>query len=250
MPETLNKAPIAIVDEDRSPLSVRISGAFYLPYFTPPALITQEEMDARMDVGARHLRARHPARFPARRAARAAARDPAQRRRDPHDPGVHRQRLRPDHRRGRGAGVPRAPPRRAPAPVELDVRVRFNPKLTKSWFGGVMELINQVTMLAIMLTGAALIREREHGTIEHLLVMPVTPFEIMTAKIWANGLVVLVVCGLSLVVRGPGPAGGADRGLDRAVPRRRRAAPVRDDLARHLPRHDRPLDAAVRAAVP
>jgi ABC-2 type transport system permease protein len=30
-------------------------------------------------------------------------------------------------------------------------------------------------MLSIILTGAALIREREHGTIEHLLVMPVTP---------------------------------------------------------------------------
>ena len=51
-----------------------------------------------------------------------------------------------------------------------------------------------------MLSGAALIREREHGTVEHLLVMPVTPFEIMTAKIWANALVVLVACGLSVTV--------------------------------------------------
>ena len=47
-------------------------------------------------------------------------------------------------------------------------------------------------MLSIILTGAALIREREHGTIEHLLVMPVTPFEIMVSKIWSMGLVVLV----------------------------------------------------------
>ena len=54
-----------------------------------------------------------------------------------------------------------------------------------------MEVINNVTMLSIILTGAALIREREHGTIEHLLVMPVTPFEIMTSKVWAMGLVVL-----------------------------------------------------------
>ena len=51
-----------------------------------------------------------------------------------------------------------------------------------------------------MLTGSALIREREHGTIEHLLVMPVTPFEIMMAKIWSMGLVVLVVSGLSLML--------------------------------------------------
>jgi ABC-2 type transport system permease protein len=68
-------------------------------------------------------------------------------------------------------------------PVELVVRARFNPELNKSWFGAVVQLINNITMLAIVLTGAALIREREHGTIEHLLVMPVTALEIMTSKI-------------------------------------------------------------------
>ncbi len=54
-------------------------------------------------------------------------------------------------------------------------------------------------MLSIILTGAALIREREHGTIEHLLVMPLTPFEIMMAKVWSMGLVVVVVATASLV---------------------------------------------------
>ena len=104
------------------------------------------------------------------------------------------------------------------------LRARFNPKLNKSWFGAVMELINQVTMLSIVLTGAALIREREHGTIEHLLVMPVTPFEIMTSKIWSMALVVLVACA---------PCSGRSwcrgllavpiAGLRGAVPGRRRA---------------------------
>src|SRR5256885_15396250 len=72
------------------------------------------------------------------------------------------------------------------------------------WFGGLMQIINNVTMLSIILTGAALIREREHGTVEHLLVMPVTPTEIMLAKIWSMGLVVLVTAfaSLNLVVRG------------------------------------------------
>ena len=79
-------------------------------------------------------------------------------------------------------------------------RSRFNPELNKSWFGAVMEVINQVTMLSIVLTGAALIREREHGTIEHLLVMPVTPFEIMTSKVWSMALVVLVACAFALVL--------------------------------------------------
>jgi ABC-2 type transport system permease protein len=84
-------------------------------------------------------------------------------------------------------------------PVELAVRMRFNPNLEQERFGAVMAIIN-ITMLAIVLTGSALIREREHGTMEHLLVMPVTPFEIMMAKIWSMGLVVLVVSGLSLML--------------------------------------------------
>ncbi|MDN6088187.1 MAG: ABC transporter permease, partial [Enterobacterales bacterium] len=84
-------------------------------------------------------------------------------------------------------------------PVDLEVRARFNPNLDQSWFGAVMAIINNITMLAIILTGSALIREREHGTIEHLLVMPITPFEIMLAKVWSMGLVVLVASGLSLI---------------------------------------------------
>ncbi len=84
-------------------------------------------------------------------------------------------------------------------PVELLLRMRFNPNLEKSWFGSLMEIINNVTMLSIILTGAALIREREHGTIEHLLVMPVTPAEIMLAKVWSMGLVVLLAAVVALI---------------------------------------------------
>jgi len=87
----------------------------------------------------------------------------------------------------------------ASLPVDLVVRTRFNPELNKSWFGSIMEVINNVTLLSIVLTGAALIREREHRTIEHLLVMPVTPFEIMMSKVWAMGLVVLVASSLCIV---------------------------------------------------
>jgi len=53
-------------------------------------------------------------------------------------------------------------------------------------------------MLSIMLTGAALIREREHGTLEHLLVMPLNAVEILLGKIWSMGLVVLTAACLSL----------------------------------------------------
>jgi ABC-2 type transport system permease protein len=89
-------------------------------------------------------------------------------------------------------------------PFQVVTRAAFNPNLSSRSFMGIMQLTENITILAIILTGAALIREREHGTIEHLLVMPVTPFEIMCAKIWANGAAVLAATALSLfaVVRG------------------------------------------------
>jgi ABC-2 type transport system permease protein len=84
--------------------------------------------------------------------------------------------------------------------VNLDVRIAFNPNVTTAWFTSVMSIINSVTMLAIILAGAALVREREHGTMDHLLVMPLTPFEIAMSKIWANGLVITIAVGVSLYV--------------------------------------------------
>ena len=86
----------------------------------------------------------------------------------------------------------------AASPVELAIRMRFNPTSDSAWFASVMEVINMVTMLSIILAGAALIREREHGTLEHLLVMPVRPVEIMLAKVLSMGGVVLLASLLSL----------------------------------------------------
>jgi ABC-2 type transport system permease protein len=63
-----------------------------------------------------------------------------------------------------------------------------------------MAIINDVSMLAIILAGAAIIREREHGTMDHLLVMPLTPFEIAMSKIWSNALVITVAVAFSLTV--------------------------------------------------
>ena len=83
-------------------------------------------------------------------------------------------------------------------PVNLIVRAAFNPNLKTAWFSAMTQVINQITLLTVILTGAALIREREQGTVEHLLVMPVVPAEIMLAKMLANGLVILVAAMLSL----------------------------------------------------
>jgi ABC-2 type transport system permease protein len=91
-----------------------------------------------------------------------------------------------------------------PEPVTQIARIKFNPNLESQWFTGLMMLINMITTLAIILPAAALLREKEHGTVEHLLVMPLYPMEIMFSKIWANSLVVAVgsMLSLSLMVKG------------------------------------------------
>jgi len=83
-------------------------------------------------------------------------------------------------------------------PARADLRLQYNPNAENPWYTSVMQIVSNVTLMSIILVGAAVIREREHGTIEHLLVMPVRASEIATAKILTNGLVILVVALLSL----------------------------------------------------
>ncbi|MDI3262776.1 MAG: ABC transporter permease [Fulvimonas sp.] len=204
LPETLNKAPISIVNEDRSPLSWRIVDAFQPPYFKRPELIDQAEMDRRMDAGLDTFALDIPPEF---------QRDVLAGRQPAIQLNVDATRMTQAFT-GSGyvqnivSGQVNDFVRRYRAqdllPVDLALRVRFNPELNKSWFGAIMQVVNHVTLLSIVLTGAALIREREHGTVEHLLVMPVTPFEIMASKVWSMGLVVLAASAVSmvLVVRG------------------------------------------------
>jgi len=84
------------------------------------------------------------------------------------------------------------------SPVNLAIRIAFNPNIETAWFSSVMGIISSVTILAIILAGAALVREREHGTMDHLMVIPLSPFEITMSKIWANGFVIAVAVDLSL----------------------------------------------------
>ena len=203
-PPTLNNAPIAIVDEDHSQLSQRIASAFYPPKFKSPALITHAEVDKGMDKGAYTFVLNIPVNFQrdvlAGRSAEIQLNTDATRMSQAFlGSGYIQQMVMGEisefDNRYRGQVVPA---------IDLEQRALFNPSLDKSWFDSLSQIVNQITMISIILTGAALIREREHGTIEHLLVMPVTPIEIMLAKIWSMGLVVLVDTNMSLnlVVRG------------------------------------------------
>jgi ABC-2 type transport system permease protein len=198
MPETLHKAPIAVVDEDASPLSARIVSAFYPPQFNIPELISLQQMDPGMDSGRYTFVVNIPPNFQSDILAGnitniQLSTDATRMSQAFSGSGYIQQIIMAEiseflqHQRGL-----------ASTPVDLELRVRFNPTLEKVWFGSVMQIINNVTMLSIILTGAALIREREHGTLEHLLVMPVTPTEIMLAKIWSMGVVVLFAAAFSL----------------------------------------------------
>lgn len=200
MPETLHKAPIAVVDEDQSGLSGRIISAFYPPYFMPPALISLSEVDAALDAGVYSFVLTIPPGFEqdllAGRAPKMQLSVDATRISQAFSGSGYIEQIVSSEisefsQRQRVNTV---------LPVDLVLRASFNPNLTASWFGSLMEVINSVTLISIILTGAALIREREHGTIEHLLVMPVTPTEIMLSKILSMGLVVLVATGFSLTV--------------------------------------------------
>lgn len=198
--ETLNNATIAIVDEDDSLLSQRIISAFYPPHFTTPEIITLDQMDSGMDSGRYTFVVNIPPNFKtdvlAGRSPEVQLNIDATRMSQAFSGNNYVQQIIQAEvsefaQRYRGD---------AKAPVELVLRARFNPTLEQSWFSSLMALINSITMLSIILTGAALIREREHGTIEHLLVMPVTPGEIMISKVWSMGLIVLVACAFSLTL--------------------------------------------------
>lgn len=202
--QEVHNASVGIVDEDHSELSRRIAHAFLPPYFQTPRPIAERDIVPLMNAGRYTFVIDIPPNF--QRDA-LAARDP-QIQLDVDATAMVQAGLGSDYAGqiitteiqnflSRSEGVP-APP------VNLLVRIAFNPNVESAWFTSVMGIINSITMLAIVLAGAAVVREREHGTMDHLLVMPLSPFEIAMSKIWANGLVIIIAVGLSLyfIVRG------------------------------------------------
>ncbi|WP_417226208.1 ABC transporter permease [Amphritea sp.] len=196
--ESVNNASIAIVDEDHSALSRAIANALYPPYFKTPEQISPAELDEGMDLDRYMFVLEIPPNFEE------------------------------DIRRGRQPSVQinidatavtqaslgnsyiqnivvdevnhfiNRSDETSDYAVTLVQRRAFNPNGTGMWFGAINALINQISMITIILTGAALLREREHGTIEHLLVMPLSSFQIVMSKVWANGLIILVAFALAM----------------------------------------------------
>jgi ABC-2 type transport system permease protein len=189
---------VGIVDEDGSDLSRRIAEGLRRPTFQPPVLISASEIDSKMDKGELLFVVEIPPSFESD--IRAQRKTGVQINADATAVA----------QAGNGASYLRTAIANeiqrfisgredsSGAPINLVVRAAFNPNLKTAWFSAMTQVVNQITLLTVILTGAALIREREQGTVEHLLVMPVVPSEIMLAKMIANGLVILVAAMLSL----------------------------------------------------
>lgn len=186
----MRNASVAVVDEDNTPLSRALFYALQRPYFKPPVLIAGDQAIQRMDDSTYTFVVWIPRRFEA---------DINARRQPAIQVLVDATAM---TQAGNGAAYISQifgetlkqyfPQAQFPQPVTMDMRVAFNPNLHGGWFFGITNMISIVSMLAIVLTGAALIRERERGTVEHLLVMPLRPVEIALGKVWANSTVILV----------------------------------------------------------
>ncbi len=201
--QTLNNATVAFVDNDRSPLSRSMRQALYDPWFQQPAMIDAGRIDSAMDADlytfvvvlprnmSADLRTGHPVSLQVNVDAT-----------DVMQATVGANYIRSILlREAREFVSPRAS---SSVSVELVLRRAFNPNGNGTWFESVSALLNWLTSLTVILTGAALIREREHGTIGHLLVMPVTPFEIAISKVLANAVIVFAafIASLLFVVQG------------------------------------------------
>jgi ABC-2 type transport system permease protein len=195
----LANASVAIVDEDHSEASRRIRDAMRRPFALPPDVISIDEVDRDMDLGRYTFVVNIPPHF---------ERDLMRGRWAPVQFNVDATAMSQVTTGARyvqnviaqEVASLRGYPEGAPPEVELVVRAKYNTNLDDYRFAGIAQIINNITLVAMFLTGAAVIREREHGTLEHLLVLPLGPVEICLAKIWANGLVVLIAAELSLLI--------------------------------------------------
>ena len=196
----VNNASIAFADEDGSALSKQLFASFYPPRFQYPVLIRPTDVETAMDKGQFMFVVSIPNRF--EQDLRAGRRPEVQLSIDAtamQQAGIganYISNIVTDRIRTFLARTEEE----SEGPINLVVRKMFNSNGVSSWFTSIVAIINQLTLLTVVLTGAAVIREREHGTLEHLLVMPLSAVEIALAKVWANGLVILLATGVSLFV--------------------------------------------------
>ena len=195
----VNNASVGVIDADQSVLSHRILDALQQPHFQKPVPVRREEVNELLDKGKLMFVLEFPPNF---------QRDVEMGR----EPKVQ---LLTDATNMAQAGLGQSYIGHIfqnelvdflkqkdlideMTPVKSVATLVFNPNATDMWPAAVKEVNNMITMITLVLVGAAVIRERERGTIEHLLVMPVNSAEIVLAKIIANGLVICTIALLSM----------------------------------------------------
>ncbi|SNS51482.1 ABC transporter permease [Antarctobacter heliothermus] len=197
---TINNTAVTFVDEDRSSLSRALQTALFPPMFLPPNEARPDEVERMLDWGETTFVVVVPAGFEADvRAGRTPTLqvniDATKTMQASVGTGYLTAILTAEVQRFAARTDLAASPL-----LDLVVRRAYNPAGNNVWLSAISGLLNQLSMLTIVLTGAALIREREHGTIEHLMVMPISAVEIALAKISANALVIFVAFVFSLFV--------------------------------------------------
>jgi len=195
MSTDVKHAAVAVIDRDQSVLSFRIRDALQAPFFQSPKAIDPHDTDALMNRGEFTFIIEIPPNF--QRDVQA---------------GRHPQiQLLIDATSMTQAGLGSSYINQIasreindfvgielPEVVKPVVHAEFNPNTESSWFMPTSQIGTMAFLLLMLLAGAAVIRERERGTIEHLLVMPVTAPELMMSKILANGVVIMISAMLSL----------------------------------------------------
>lgn len=198
--ESVNNASVAFVDEDHSALSRSLRGALTKPYFQPPVLIESRELDRAIDQSRFTFVVVIPPNFESD--IRRGLQPEIQINVDATaviQAATGTSYIQEMLQQQVATFASRSDPVSVSA-VDLITRRAFNPNGVQAWFQAVVALLDQISLLTIALTGAALLREREHGTIEHLLVMPLTSFEIATSKVLASGLIIITAFAISMAV--------------------------------------------------
>ncbi|ASY30471.1 ABC transporter permease [Taylorella equigenitalis] len=194
----VKNASIAVIDNDNSTLSYKIRDSFLYPYFKPAQVISYSERDSLMDQGKFVFVIDIPPDF--QKDLLAGKKPQIQ--------------LLVDATAATLAGVGSIYVQKIITKEVLDflnvdysvtnpffelvINSLFNQNQDTLWFIGVTQVVANVTLLVMILVGAAIIREREHGTIEHLLVMPVKASEIALSKIVTNGGIIAIASLLSM----------------------------------------------------
>ncbi len=81
-------------------------------------------------------------------------------------------------------------------PLNLAVHKLYNPNGNNSWFMSLTEMLAVATMLTIILTAVIFVKEKEHGTWDIMLLMPVDPKVMILAKTMSQ--VIIVTAGIML----------------------------------------------------